>query len=96
MKWYYKASFFLLLLSQTFFLALAAYHTDNELYYPDGNLNVTPTVGYSWIWYHLDQWIISLFLGGLSLIVVVFGLMTEWNESRNQNKSKLESSPEKS
>ena len=55
MRWQYKVSLFLLVLSQVVFFGLAAYHTDDQIYYPDGNLEATPTRGYSWIWYHPEQ-----------------------------------------
>ena len=84
MKWQYKASFFLLLLSQTVFLALAAYHTDSELYYPAGLPEAKPSVGYSWIWYHLEQWIISLVFALVALVLFMYGLVTEFMAFRGK------------
>ena len=77
MRWQYKISLFLLVLSQTVFFVLAAYHTDNQLYYPNGNLDATPTRGYSWIWYHPDQWHISLILVVIGLGFFVFGAILD-------------------
>jgi len=84
MKWQYKASFFLLLLSQTVFLALAVYHTDNTLYYQDELPDAKPTVGYSWIWYHLEHWIISLVFALIALVLFVYGLVTEFIDFRGK------------
>jgi hypothetical protein len=75
MKWEYKVSLFLLLLSQIVFLGLAAYHTEVGLI--SGTRAVSPTAGYSWIWYHMEQWIISLFLSVLALVFFVYGVITE-------------------
>jgi hypothetical protein len=77
MRWQYKVSLFLLLLSQVVFFGLAAYHLDDQLYYPDGNIEATPTRGYSWIWYHPEQWLISLVLVGAAVGFFVYGLGME-------------------
>ena len=84
MKWQYKASFFLLLLSQTVFFALAVYHTDNELYYPGGLPDAKPSVGYSWIWYHLEHWIISLVFALIALALFMYGLVSEFMDFRGK------------
>ena len=76
MKWEYKVSLLLLLLSQVVFLGLAAYHTEVRLI-SDDDSGVSPTSGYSWIWYHMDQWIISLVLSILALAFFVYGVITE-------------------
>ena len=89
MKLQYKIALFFLLLSQTSFLLIAAYHTDNELYYPNDQPNAEPTVGYSWIWYHLDHWIISLFLAFAGLITFSHGLISDYGEKKKK-KSKPE------
>ena len=81
----YKVSLLLLVLSQVVFFGLAAYHTDDQFYYPDGNLEATPTKGYSWIWYHPEQWIISLVLAVAAVAFFVFGLVMEVRESGWKN-----------
>ncbi len=58
-------------------MGLAAYYTDNQLYYPDDNVEATPTVGYSWIWYHYEQWIISLILVLIGVGFFIFGVIKE-------------------
>ena len=79
--WQYKVSLFLLVLSQVVFLGLAAYHTDDQIYYPDGNLEATPTRGYSWIWYHPEQWLTSLVLVFAGVAFFVYGLGVEIRKS---------------
>ena len=81
MRWQYKVCLFLLVLSQVVFFGLAAYHTDDQIYYPDGNLEATPTRGYSWIWYHPEHWLISLFLVLAAVVFFVFGLGVEIRKS---------------
>ena len=71
MRWQYKVSLFLLVLSQVAFFGLAAYNTDDQLYYPNGDLEAVPSRGYSWIWYHPEQWLVSLVLAVAA--VVFFG-----------------------
>lgn len=77
MRWQYKVSLFLLVLSQVVFFGLAAYHTDNQLYYPDDNLEGSPSRGYSWIWYHPDQWLICLVFVVFALTFFVFGFVVD-------------------
>lgn len=77
MKWQYKVSLFLLVLSQVIFFVLAAYHTDNQLYYPDDNLEPYPTRGYSWIWYHPEHWLLCLVLGIAGLGFFIFGIIDD-------------------
>ena len=81
MMWQYKVSLFLLMLSLIVFLGLAAYYTDNQIYYPDGNLEATPTRGFSWIWYHPEAWLISLGLDVAALTFFVYGVAVEIRES---------------
>jgi len=85
MKWQYKVSLLFLILSQTVFLTLAAYHTDNELYYPAEQPDAKPTIGYSWIWYHLEHWIISWVLVIVSLVFYLHGLLTDFMRSKNKH-----------
>ena len=70
MKSQYKVSLFLLILSQVIFFILAAYHTDRQIYYPEDPTAI-PTIGYSWIWYHPEHWLISLIL---AIIAITFFL----------------------
>lgn len=81
MKWQYKVSLFLLFLSQVSFFGLAAYYTDSQLYYPDDNLDLTPSRGYSWIWYHPESWLICLVLVIAGLGFFVFGLVLDFKEA---------------
>jgi len=70
MRSQYKVSLFLMLLSQTVFLGLAAYYIDDQY------------SGYTWIWYHPEQWTFSLTIGLFGLAVFVYGIMAEFRESR--------------
>lgn len=81
MRWQYKYSFILFMLSYTLFFALALYNTDSGAYYPNGDLEMTPTWGYSWIWYHPEQWIFSLILDLAALAVFVHGLIKDIRDS---------------
>ena len=81
MRWQYKVCLFLLVLSQVVFFGVAAYYTDDQIYYPDGDLEAAPTRGYSWIWYHPEQWLISLVLVGVAVAFFVIGLGAEIRES---------------
>lgn len=81
MRWQYKVSLLLLMFSQFGFFVLAAYHTDDNLYYPEGNLEGSPTRGYSWIWYHPDQWLIFLVLGVFALVFFVYGVVVDFRAS---------------
>jgi len=95
MKWQYKVSLLFLILSQTVFLTLAAYHTDNEFYYPGGQPDTEPTIGYSWIWYHLEHWIISWVLVIVSLTFCMHGLLTDFIQSKNKQNDSKEVTPKK-
>ena len=81
MKWQYKVSLFLLVLSQVVFFGVVAYYTDDQFYYPDGNMEAPPTRGYSWIWYHAEQWIVSLVLAVAAVAFFVIGFGVEIRES---------------
>ena len=82
MKWQYKVSLLLLLVSQTSFLVLAAYHTDTEIYSSSNRTGTAPSLGYSWIWYHLEHWIISLVFALVSLVMFIHGIVSELWKSR--------------
>jgi hypothetical protein len=82
MRWYYKVSMLLWGLSWTVFLVLAVYHTDTKLYYPEGDLEGTPTGGYSWIWYHIEHWSVSLLISLAALMISVYGLILDIRDSR--------------
>ena len=58
-------------------MGFAAYHTYTRLYYPDGNPDASPTVGYSWIWHHFEQLIISLLLNIIEVVFFIVGLIKE-------------------
>jgi hypothetical protein len=77
MRWQYKVSFLLLLLSQTAFLGLAAYFTDNQVYYSNNDSTAVSTIGYSWIWYHPQEWTWVLPLAVLALVFFLFGLVRD-------------------
>lgn len=77
MKWQFKLSMFFLILAWTLFLSLALYHTDSNFYYPNGNLEAAPSWGYSWIWYHKEQWLPSIVLNLSGLVLFIHGLITE-------------------
>jgi hypothetical protein len=72
MKWPYKVCLLLLALSQIVFFSLAAYHTDDQIYRPEANDQSKSTRGYSWIWYHPEQWLISLALVVAAIVFFVF------------------------
>jgi hypothetical protein len=88
MKWQYKLALAMLVLSQTVFFSLAAYNTDNQLYYPQGNTDATPEQGYSWIWYHPEQWMISLLLVVIGIAFFALGTFSDFEE-RWKNKNEL-------
>lgn len=90
MKWTYKISMFLLLLSQTIFFLLAIYHTDSTLYYPGGDLEKIPTVGFSWIWYHLESWMICVVLNLIAIIVFFYGSLEEKMNWKSSDLAKIE------
>ena len=71
-KWQYKLSLFLMIMSWIVFLIVAYYNTA-----PLVGSNLDSYAGYSWIWYHQDQWIISLVLNLVALGLFMFGLLSE-------------------
>ncbi len=77
MRWQYKVSLFLMVLSQTVFLGLAAFHIQSQPYYSNDNPEATRVVGYSWIWYHFEQWVISLVLNLAGVAVFISGIINE-------------------
>jgi len=85
MKWQYKISILLVLLSQTIFFSLAVFHMDSELYYPGGNLDAQPSQGYSWIWYHFEHWIICLILDIVAIVFFLDGLIGDFKKSTDKN-----------
>ena len=80
MKWHYKVCLFLLLVSWTLFLVLAAYHTDNQAYHPWGKIESSSII-YSGIWYHFEHWSISVVLSFVAAVFGVFGLVLDIRES---------------
>ena len=81
MRWQYKVSLFLMVLSQFVFFALAAYNTESRVDYPKVGAEESRKVGYSWIWYHPEQWLISLVISLISLVACVDGLLVDLKES---------------
>jgi hypothetical protein len=81
MRWQYLLSIFLLILASFIFLTLALFHTDTATYYPGGDLDGEPTVGYSWIWYHPEHWVICYGLNFLALVFFLYGLVLDFRES---------------
>ena len=77
MRWQFKVSLLFLVLSQLVFFGLAAYHMDSRVYYPDGDPYASPSMGYSWIWYHFENWIISLTLSLAAVAVFIWGIIAE-------------------
>ena len=77
MRWQFKVALLLLLLSQTIFLGLAAYYTDNQVYYANDDPTADSTIGYSWIWYHPQEWTWVIPLSVLSLVFFIYGLMDD-------------------
>jgi len=58
---------------------------DDEIYYPGGNLDATPTQGYSWIWYHMEHWLASFILNVIAVVFCVDGLIEDFRKSRVKN-----------
>ena len=84
MKWQYKASLFLLLFSQTLFFLFVFLQLDSNVY-GSSNPDVMPTVGYSWIWYHKEYWMICFVLNIFALLTFIHG----WLEENNWKLSSL-------
>lgn len=76
MRWQYKVCLFLLLVSWTVFLVLAAIDTGSQAYKHESSLIV-----YSGIWYHFEHWSISLVLSFVAAVFGLFGLGAEFRES---------------
>ena len=71
---------FLLLVSWTVFLVLAAYYTDSQAHHLGFKIESSVIV-YSGIWYHFEHWSISLVLSFVAAVFGVFGLGVEIRES---------------
>jgi hypothetical protein len=84
MKFQYKLSLLFILLSQTSFLLIAAYHTDNQIYYSSAGSTDEISTGYSWIWYHLEHWIISLFLAFAGLASFSHGAISDFRAKKQK------------
>lgn len=87
MKWQYKAAFFILILSQTIFFIFAAYHTEIQIN------NQNQQTEYSWIWYHLEHWIISLVLALISLFLFLYGILYEILDSKRKQLKETKKDP---
>ena len=80
MRWQYKVCLFLLLVSWTVFLVLAAYYIDNQAYHPGGKIE-SSLIFYSGIWYHFEHWSISLVLSFIAAVFGGFGLVVDIRKS---------------
>ena len=76
MKWEYKTCLFLLLISWTLFLVLAAYFNGNQLYLSQNDIEPA-SIEYSTIWFHTQYWLISLVLTYAALIFGVLGIIRD-------------------
>lgn len=81
MRWQYLVGLFLVFLASFVFFVLVLFHTDNVAYYPSGDFDAKPTIGYSWIWYHFEHWGICLVLTYSSLVFFLHGLILDLRES---------------
>ena len=81
MRWQYKIALFLMILSQVVFFVFVAYNTESKVNYPQVGAEERRTIGYSWIWYHPEQWLISLLLSFGSLLVCIYGLLVDLKKS---------------
>jgi hypothetical protein len=75
MKWQFKIALFLLILSQVIFFVFAAYNIERK----ENTIEENQTLGYSWIWYHPEQWLISLVISFISLLFFIHGLIFNQN-----------------
>lgn len=66
MRWQFKVCLLLLLLSWIVFLGLAAYDTK---------------IGYSWIWYRIEYWSVSLVMSFIGLIFGLYGFGIDLKDS---------------
>lgn len=73
MRWQYKVCLCLLLISWTAFLGLAAYNVDSQSHRPGGKVEPS-MIGYSGIWYHFEQWSLSLVCSSVAAVFGLFGL----------------------
>ena len=71
-----------MVLSWTMFLVIAAYNTETRINHPQVDNTEARTIGYSWIWYHPEQWLISLIISLVSVTVFVYGLLVDLKKSR--------------
>lgn len=81
MRWQYSISLLLLVFTPTIFLTLAIFHIDTNLYYPEGSLTNPLTIGYSWIWYHFEHWVICLVLSLIATGLFIHGLFLDLQQS---------------
>jgi len=81
MRWQYSLSLFFLIFSSTLFFGLAIFHTDTKAYYQGGNIENSPTIGYSWIWYHFEHWGTCLGLNLVATGMFFYGLILDIRES---------------
>ncbi|MBT8171927.1 hypothetical protein KJN74_03560 [Candidatus Bathyarchaeota archaeon] len=63
-------------------MVIAAYNTETKTDYPIENNIEARTIGYSWIWYHPEQWLICLIISLFSAVVFVYGLLVDLKKSR--------------
>jgi hypothetical protein len=75
MKWPFKIAIFFLILSQVIFFLFAAYNIETK----SSTIEENQTLGYSWIWYHPEQWLISLVISIISLLFFIYGLISNQN-----------------
>jgi hypothetical protein len=80
-KWQYKLSLFLMIVSWIVFLSIAYYNTS-----PVVNSDTNSYAGYSWIWYHQEQWIISLVLNIVALALYILGILSDMKSGWNLSK----------
>ena len=73
-------SLFLLILSWTTFLVLAAAYTNSQAYHPGAKIESSMIV-YSGTGHHFEYWSISLVLSFVTAVFGVFGLGVEIRES---------------
>ena len=84
MRWQYTVSLFLVLLSLNVFFGLAAYHIESVSSYPIVGPEERRTVGYTWIWYHPDQWVFSFVFSLGGLLFFAYGVLVDVRESRSR------------
>lgn len=75
MKWQFKIALFLLIFSQVIFFVFAAYNIETK----GSTVENNETLGYSWIWYHPEQWLISLLISLISFLFFIHGLIFNKN-----------------